>query len=62
MTQVHYTIVNGRVAYDKSAEPLFRHIRPTGKPELAEFDDQWPRPLAWPEESAAPETRPATDG
>ncbi len=49
MTQVHYTIVNGRVAYDKSKETLFAHIRPEGKAEVPEFDDQWPRRLAWPE-------------
>ena len=47
MTQVHYTIVNGRVAYDKSKESLFAHIRPDGKPVATEFDDQWPRPLEW---------------
>jgi imidazolonepropionase-like amidohydrolase len=49
MTQVHYTIVNGRVAYDKSQETLFAHIRPEGKPEIVDFDDQWPRRLEWPE-------------
>ncbi|MBU0616519.1 MAG: amidohydrolase family protein, partial [Planctomycetes bacterium] len=31
MTQVHYTIVNGRVVYDKSKETLFAHIRPEGE-------------------------------
>lgn len=50
MTQVHYTIVNGRVAYDKSEETLFAHIRPDGRWEVPEFDDQWPRRLEWPEE------------
>ncbi|MGD8451121.1 MAG: amidohydrolase family protein [Phycisphaerae bacterium] len=49
MTQVHYTIVNGRVAYTKSAESLFAHIRPEGKREMTRFDDQWPRRLEWPE-------------
>jgi len=47
MTQVHYTVVNGRVAYDKSKETLFAHIRPEGKPEVPVFDDQWPRRLQW---------------
>jgi predicted amidohydrolase YtcJ len=48
LTQVHYTIVNGRVAYDKAQDTLYAHIRPEGKLEPVEFDDQWPRPLAWP--------------
>ena len=47
MTQVHYTIVNGRVAYDKSKNTLYAHIRPEGKPEVPVFDDQWPRRLEW---------------
>jgi imidazolonepropionase-like amidohydrolase len=50
MTLVNHTIVNGRVVYDKAADSLFAHIRPKGKPEAAQFDDQWPRRLAWPEE------------
>jgi imidazolonepropionase-like amidohydrolase len=49
MTQVHYTIVNGRLVYDKSKETLFAHIRPEGTIEAVEFDDQWPRRLEWPE-------------
>ena len=48
MTLVHYTVVNGRIAYDKSADTLFAHIRPDGKPEVAQFDDIWPRRLEWP--------------
>lgn len=48
MTQVHYTIVNGRVAYDKSKETLFGHIRPEGKPAIPQFKDAWPRSLEWP--------------
>lgn len=47
MTQVHYTIVNGRVAYDKSKSTLYAHIRPQGKPEVPVFDDLWPRRLEW---------------
>ena len=50
MTLVRYTIVNGRVAYDKSKETLYAHIRPTGQREVPDFDDQWPRRLQWPEE------------
>lgn len=48
MTQVHFTIVNGRVAYDKSKETLFGHIRPEGKPAIPQFKDAWPRSLEWP--------------
>ncbi len=47
MTQVHYSVVNGRVAYDKTRSTLFAHIRPEGKPELPKFDDVWPRRLEW---------------
>lgn len=47
MTQVHKTIVNGRVAYDKSASTLYAHIRPQGQPTETKFDDQWPRRLEW---------------
>lgn len=47
MTQVHYTVVNGRLAYAKARDSLFAHIRPEGKPEIPQFDDQWPRRLEW---------------
>jgi hypothetical protein len=50
MTQVHYTIVNGRIAYTKAKESLLAHIRPQGKPEVPAFDDHWPRRLEWPGE------------
>jgi imidazolonepropionase-like amidohydrolase len=50
MTLVRYTIVNGRVAYDKAKESLYAHIRPTGQREVPQFDDQWPRRLEWPGE------------
>jgi len=50
MTQVQVTIVNGRVVYDKSKDTLFAHIRPTGRREVPQFDDQWPRRLQWPAE------------
>jgi imidazolonepropionase-like amidohydrolase len=48
MTLVRYTIVNGRVAYDKAQESLYAHIRPTGERTVPQFDDQWPRRLEWP--------------
>jgi imidazolonepropionase-like amidohydrolase len=50
MTQVRYTIVNGRVAYDKSKQPYYKHIRPTGQREANDFPDDWPRRLEWPAE------------
>ncbi len=52
MTHVHYTIVNGRIAYDKSKDVLYAHIRPDGKVEPVEFDDLWPRRLEWPTDAA----------
>jgi len=65
MTQVHYTIVNGRIVYDKKKDTLFAHIRPRGVPEVTPFDDIWPRPLAWPEHllpapASAPASQPTT--
>ncbi len=47
-TTVQWTIVNGRVAYDKKAESLFGHIRPrtpTTQPAPYKF---WPRPFRRP--------------
>lgn len=45
MTMVRYTVVNGRVVYDKDKEPLYSHIRPEGKLEAPPPDDHWPRRL-----------------
>ncbi len=53
MTQVHHTIVNGRVAYAKADSSLYRHIRPAGGPIETDFDDQWPRSLEWSAEDLA---------
>lgn len=50
MTQVHATVVNGRVVYEKAKDTLFAHIRPEGRRVVPEFDDQWPRRLEWPDE------------
>jgi imidazolonepropionase-like amidohydrolase len=42
-TLVQWTVVNGRIAYDKAKEPLFAHIRPAEPREkIIEF---WPRPF-----------------
>ena len=45
MTQVQYTIVNGRIVYDKSKVTLFEHIRPDGDRDAPPPDDYWPRQL-----------------
>ncbi|MFH2001950.1 MAG: amidohydrolase family protein [Planctomycetota bacterium] len=43
-TLVQWTVVNGRVAYDKEKETLFSHIRPR-EPSKANVIDFWPRPF-----------------
>lgn len=45
MTHVQHAIVNGRLAYEKSAETLFSHIRPDGRPESPPPVEYWPRRL-----------------
>jgi imidazolonepropionase-like amidohydrolase len=56
LTHVHYTVVNGRLAYERSKETLYAHIRPGGKPdEPTTFDDVWPRKLEWSKEDLAGE-------
>lgn len=45
MTHARWTIVNGRVVYDKDKESLFEHIRKGGDPEAPPPDDYWPRRL-----------------
>ncbi len=44
-TGVRWTIVNGRIAYDKEKDTLFSHIRPASPPEKDPADDYWPRRL-----------------
>lgn len=58
MTQVHRTIVNGRVVYDKLKDTFYSYIRPEGRPEPVEFEDHWPRRLEWPAQT--PATAPAS--
>lgn len=48
MTLVRWTIVNGRVVYDKDKEPLYSHIRPDGNRDAPPPDDYWPRRLGAP--------------
>ncbi len=45
MTHVRWTVVNGRLAYDKKKESLFDHIRPDGDLDAPPPDDYWPRSL-----------------
>lgn len=48
MTQSRWTIVNGRIAYDKDKETLFEHIRKGGNVEAPPPTDHWPRRLGQP--------------
>jgi imidazolonepropionase-like amidohydrolase len=45
MTLVRWTVVNGRVAYDKQKETLLDHIRPGGDRNAPPPEDYWPRSL-----------------
>lgn len=45
MTQTRWTIVNGRIAYDKMKDTLFNHIRPNGDRNAPPPKDYWPRRL-----------------
>ena len=45
MTLVRWTVVNGRVAYDKKKEGLLDHIRPDGDRNAPPPSDYWPRAL-----------------
>ncbi|MFN0057214.1 MAG: amidohydrolase family protein [Planctomycetota bacterium] len=49
MTHVRYAIVNGKIAYDKQKDSLYRHIRPDGQLDPPPPPDHWPRELgqAW---------------
>lgn len=44
-TMVQYAVINGRMAYDRDEQPLFRHIRPRD-PKFAKNEAWWPRPFA----------------
>lgn len=44
-TLVRWTIVNGRVAYDRLKEGLLDRVRPPGEPDAAPVIDAWPRDL-----------------
>ena len=45
LTHVRWTVVNGRVVYDKTVESLFDHIRPGDNADSPPPADHWPRSL-----------------
>lgn len=45
MTHARWTIVNGRIVYDKQKEALYSHIRPDGDLDAPPPEDYWPRRL-----------------
>ena len=45
MTSTRWTVVNGKVAYDKQKDSLYNHIRPDGDLDAPPPDDYWPRRL-----------------
>jgi imidazolonepropionase-like amidohydrolase len=45
MTLMRWTVVDGRVVYDKQKESLYSHIRPDGDRDAPPPDDYWPRRL-----------------
>jgi len=48
MTMVRWTVVNGRIVYDKQKDSLLNHIRPDGKLDAPPPADHWPRSLGEP--------------
>ncbi len=45
MTLVRWTVVGGRVAYDKQKDSLKSHIRPDGDLDAPAPSEYWPRSL-----------------
>ncbi len=45
MTMVRWTVVNGRIAYDKQQDSLLNHIRPDGDQDAPAPSEYWPRSL-----------------
>lgn len=60
-TMVQWSVVNGRVVYDKEKEPLFAHIRPRSGEGTRETNEYWPRDFG-PMPSFAPEVEPPGPG
>ncbi len=59
MTMVRWTVVNGRIVYDKENESLLNHIRPDGKLDAPPPADHWPRSLGEPFRNDADRKTPA---
>ncbi len=57
MTLARWTVVNGRVAYDKEKEGIYSHIRPNGDASAPPPDEYWPRRLGvdWHREGKTPQ-------
>jgi imidazolonepropionase-like amidohydrolase len=55
MTMVRWTIVNGRIAYDKQQDSLLNHIRPGSESDSPPPSDYWPRRLGEKVEAVEPE-------
>ena len=48
LTHVRWSVINGKVQYDKMEEGLLDHIRPGGDETPEPPDDHWPRRLGDP--------------
>ncbi|MFT7616639.1 MAG: hypothetical protein ACI97A_000263 [Planctomycetota bacterium] len=64
-TQVYYTVVNGKISYDRSKQALYRHIRPRD-PKQAGRQQWWPRritpmPDSWSYDPAAADKKLAAE-
>ena len=45
MTMSRWTVVNGKIMYDKAKDTLLNHIRPDGNPDPPPPNDIWPKRL-----------------
>lgn len=61
MTMVRWTVVNGRIAYDKKQDSLFNHIRPDGDLDAPAPDEYWPRSLGEPLQAEENEAEASAD-
>ncbi len=60
-TMVQWSVVNGRIVYDKEKEPLFAHIRPRSGEGTSKTTEYWPRDFG-PMPSFVPEIEPPEPG
>ena len=61
MTMARWTVVNGRIAYDKKKDSLLNHIRPDGNLDAPAPDEYWPRSLGEPLQAEETERKATTD-